>query len=213
VKPVVLFDVDGVLVHGYHARPELRVRWDQHLVRDFSIDRERFQREFIFGPFVGEVIIGKRDLKEALAATLPALGFNGDPQVFIDYWLRNDANLNAPLLERIGALKRSGAVRLFIATNQEHQRAGYLMNEMGLSKYFDDIFYSARIGHLKPSAPYFAHIARALQLSGGEKPVLFDDTPSVVAGAKAFGWDAIEFVDCTSLNESALIRGLIGEAV
>ncbi|MDF2983165.1 MAG: hypothetical protein K0Q69_2937, partial [Devosia sp.] len=27
----VLFDVDGVLVHGYHARPEKQIRWDENL--------------------------------------------------------------------------------------------------------------------------------------------------------------------------------------
>jgi putative hydrolase of the HAD superfamily len=207
--PVVLFDVDGVLVHGYHARPERRQCWDEHLQRDFSIDRERFKNEFILGPFVQEVIVGKRSLKEALASVLPALGFNGDPQTLIDYWLRNDANLNRELLVEISALKRSGRVRLFIATNQEHLRAQYLMNEMGLGEYFDGIFYSARIGHCKPSAEYFGYISRALKLSDNEKPLLFDDTPSVIAGAKAFGWDAIEFVDSASLHESALIRGIL----
>jgi putative hydrolase of the HAD superfamily len=205
----VLFDVDGVLVHGYHARPELRRCWDEHIQRDFAIERERFTREFILGPFVNEVLIGRTDLKEALAATLPALGFHGDPQVFIDYWLAKDAKLNTDLLGSIQALKRSGKVRLFIATNQEHHRARYLMNEMGLSEYFEDIFYSARIGHLKPTAEYFANISRTLTLSPGEKPILFDDTPGVTAAAKAFGWEAIEFVDCGSLHESALMREIL----
>ena len=33
---------------------------------------------------------------------------------------------------KIKILKRSGKVRLFIATDQERHRAQYLMNEMGL---------------------------------------------------------------------------------
>ena len=32
----VLFDVDGVLVHGYHAKPEFRKCWDENLERDFG---------------------------------------------------------------------------------------------------------------------------------------------------------------------------------
>ena len=37
----VLFDVDGVLVHGYHARPELQLRWDENLLEDLGIDPEQ----------------------------------------------------------------------------------------------------------------------------------------------------------------------------
>jgi FMN phosphatase YigB (HAD superfamily) len=74
MMPAILFDVDGVLVHGYHARPELRRRWDEHLQRDLHIDPERFQKEFIFGPFVQQVITGQMDLKQALTEHLPSLG-------------------------------------------------------------------------------------------------------------------------------------------
>ena len=28
----LLFDVDGVLIHGYHARPEKQVRWNENLL-------------------------------------------------------------------------------------------------------------------------------------------------------------------------------------
>ena len=33
----VLFDVDGVLVHGYHARAERQRRWDEHMQADLGI--------------------------------------------------------------------------------------------------------------------------------------------------------------------------------
>ena len=32
----LVFDVDGVLVHGYHARPERQRRWDENLLADLS---------------------------------------------------------------------------------------------------------------------------------------------------------------------------------
>jgi putative hydrolase of the HAD superfamily len=136
-----------------------------HLQRDLHIDCERFQKEFIFGPFVQQVIIGRVDLKEALTEHLPSLGFHGDPQIVLDYWLRNDARLNTELLQKVQILKRSAQVRLFIATNQEHHRAHYLMNDLKLGEYFEEIFCSARIGHLKPTAEFFSHVAAALELS------------------------------------------------
>ena len=159
---VILFDVDGVLIHGYHARPELRKCWDENITQDFGIDRERFKNEFIFRSFVKDVLVGKKDLKDALSACLPNLGYTGDPQNFIDYWLKNDANVNHDLLDRIKILKASGETRLFIATNQEHNRARFLMSALGFADYFDDIFYSARIGSTKPSREYFDWITTKL---------------------------------------------------
>ncbi len=205
----VLFDVDGVLVHGYHARSELRRCWDENLMRDFGIDRERFKREFIFGPFVREVIIGKRDLRESLSAVLPDLGSDCDPQTFINYWLKNDSYLNHDLLDKIKTLKESGKVRLFIATNQEHNRARYLMTNLGLNAYFEDIFYSARIGHLKPAREYFEFIEDRLSLPPGEKPIFFDDTPNVIEGARARGWEAVEFLNAGNLHDSPYVKSIL----
>jgi putative hydrolase of the HAD superfamily len=205
----LFFDVDGVLVYGYHARVESRKCWDENIERDFSINRERFQKEFIFGPFIREVIVGKQDLKAALAVALPTLGFSGDPQTFIAYWLKNDAILNYDLLEKVQLLKQSGRAKLFIATNQEHNRARYLMDDLGLKEYFEDIFYSARVGHLKPTVEYFRHIARELKLSDGDTPVLFDDSPDVVAAATAFGWDAVQYLGTEDLFKSAAVSEIL----
>lgn len=206
---IVLFDVDGVLVHGYHARPELCRCWDENIEEDFGIDRERFKNEFIFGPFIKEVIIGKKDLKKSLSDILPNLGCKEDPQKFIDYWLKNDSKINYDLLEKVKILKESKKVRLFIATNQEHNRAKYLMHSLGFDQYFEDIFYSARIGSLKPSREYFQYISDSLNLSDNQKPIFFDDTPNVIAGAKEFGWNAIEFLNISNLNENEFIRKIL----
>lgn len=203
---IVFFDVDGVLVHGYHARPELRKCWDEKIKEDFGIDRERFKNEFILGPFLKEVIIGKKDLKEALSEILPDLGYKQDPQDFIDYWLQNDSNINHDLLEKIRILKDSKKVRLFIATNQEHNRAKHLMHTLGFDQYFEDIFYSARIGVLKPSHDFFKYISDILKLSPDQKPIFFDDTPNVITAAKEFGWDAVEFLNVSNLNQNDFIR-------
>ena len=55
----VLLDVDGVLVHGYHARPERQIRWDENLPDDLGVDPLRFKQEFVFAVFVEKVIVGE----------------------------------------------------------------------------------------------------------------------------------------------------------
>jgi putative hydrolase of the HAD superfamily len=81
----VLFDVDGVLVHGYHARPERQVRWDENLLADLGVDPDGFRTEFIYGIFVKQVVIGRMSLIEALERTLPALGYKGSAMQFVAY--------------------------------------------------------------------------------------------------------------------------------
>lgn len=151
-------------------------------------------------------------MKHALAEWLPRLGCGATPEDFISYWLRKDGNVNHGLIEKAKKLKEVGDVRLFIATNQAHDRARYLMDELGFGEVFEDIFHSARIGTVKPDRGYFQYIADALNLPGNPKPIFFDDTPAVVTAAREFGWDAYEFIDVSSLDQSDVVRGLLGKA-
>lgn len=102
----VFFDVDGVLVHGYHARPDLQQRWDENLLADLGVDPERFRNEFIYDIFIKKVITGQTSLVAALDRILPSLGYRGSPMVFVHYWLSHDSQLNQPLLDMIARLRQ-----------------------------------------------------------------------------------------------------------
>ena len=119
----VIFDVDGVLIHGYHARPELQRHWDADLLVDLGVDPERFRNEFIFDIFIKKVVVGEMSLVEALDRRLPALGYRGSPLVFVNYWLSHDSTTNVPLLDVVRTLKARSDLKLYIATNQDHMRA------------------------------------------------------------------------------------------
>ena len=188
----VFFDVDGVLVHGYHARPELTRRWNENLLADLGVDPDRFTNEFIFDIFIKKVVVGEMAMIDALERRLPALGYKGSPMVFLHYWLTHDSTLNLDLIEAIRALKAKSDIRLFIATNQDHTRALWLWETLGLSDIFEDIFYSARVGIRKPEAGFFDFVMARIGPQT-EPPLFFDDTPKVIAGASAYGWDAAQF--------------------
>ncbi len=195
----VLFDVDGVLVHGYHTNPARVRAWDATLLADTGVDPERFRQEFIFDIFIKRVIIGQMSLIDALERRLPGLGYRGSPMAFAQYWLRKDSVLNEPLLDVVRQLRAHGEIRLYIATNQEHLRAHWLWSHMGLSELFEDIFYAARIGVQKPDPKFFDFIEHRIGPQS-EPPLFFDDSPKVVAGARNHGWEAIKFdtvEDCT----------------
>lgn len=195
----VFFDVDGVLVHGYHARPALQRHWDANLLADLGVDPERFRNEFIFDIFIKQVVVGEMSLVEALDRRLPALGYRSSPMVFVHYWLSHDSTLNQPLLAVVRQLKARSDLKLYIATNQDHLRAQWLWQTLGLGELFEDMFYSARIGVRKPERGFFDFIEQRIGPQS-EPPLFFDDTPKVIEGARRAGWEAIQFDsldDCT----------------
>ncbi len=187
----VLFDVDGVLVHGYHARPEKQVRWDENLLADLGVDPERFKNEFIFDIFIKQVIVGQMSLLEALDRTLPGLGYRGPSMAFAGYWLSHDSHVNQPLLDVVGKLKATGA-KLYLATNQEHMRAQWLWQTLKFGELFDDIFHSARVGHAKPAKPYYQWVSDRIGPQA-EPPLFFDDSEPVIKGAREHGWEAVQY--------------------
>ena len=208
-KTYILFDVDGVLVHGYHAKPELQKCWDENMEQDLGICRAAFKTEFIAGVFVDEVLVGKRDLKDALAEVLPRIGYQGDVQRVIDYWLQHDSNVNHELFPYIKTLKSSGNAALYIATNQEKNRAQYLMNDLSFGQYFSDIYYSGRVGYLKPDPAYYAFIENDLGLASQDRIIFFDDTQAVVDGALEAGWEAHQFDGVDDLFKSETVCRLL----
>ena len=189
----LLFDVDGVLVHGVHAKPHLRRMWSTHLKDDLGVDEERYVREFIREGFVRNVMLDKRSLVAELEDWLPKTGYTGSPLSFIAYWLHRDSQLNQPLLDAIRRLRgASGVGRLYVATNQEHLRAYHLWATLGLQHIFDDILYAARLGAMKPDRAFFEGAAKRLGPQS-EPPLMFDDSEEVVTAARAFGWEAATY--------------------
>lgn len=190
----LIFDVDGVLIHGYHTDPARIRPWDANLLADTGVDPDRFRSEFIFDIFTKKVIIGELSLVEALERRLPSLGYKRSPMQFIRYWLEHDSVLNQDLLASIRALKSRVDIRLIIATNQEHLRANWLFNHLRLCELFEDIFYSARVGTRKPDPAFYRFVDAKLGHQS-QPPLFFDDSPAVIAGARNAGWEAVLFND------------------
>jgi len=136
---------------------------------------------------------GERDLREALAATLPTVGYGGSVDAFMRYWFEKDSHVNREVMDAVKRLARHEHLELYLATAQEHYRAAYLWNELGFKKHFKDIFYSARLGHLKSTPEFFLEINRVLGIGPDERPLFFDDREEVVALAREAGWDACIF--------------------
>lgn len=211
----IIFDVDGVLVDGWHADPARRKPWNLALKEDLGIDPERFDARFFTPGPRGELsrmercLRGEQDLEEALGEVLPELGFRGEPRHFAEYWFRKDSNVNAEVLDVVRRLAAAPGVRLYIATGQEHRRAEYLWQQLEFRRWFDAIFYSAGIGHLKTEPEFFHAINRELSLAPGERPLFFDDQPHVVDLARAVGWEAVVVETAADVREHPWVQRLL----
>jgi len=211
----IFFDVDGVIIEGWHFNPERRRPWDTNLEQDFGINRDAFQKAFYFPPAPGQdslmekCLKGESDLTEVLSKLLPTLGYTGLPSHFIGYWFSRNSHLNEDVIEIIKRLQRQSDVELYLATAQEPNRANYLWNDLGFKKLFRDIFYTARFGVSKDTVAFFSKINTELNIGSDEHPLYFDDTPNVIKAAQAAGWDAHEFDTLDDLTGNSRIIELL----
>jgi putative hydrolase of the HAD superfamily len=214
----IFFDVDGVLIDGWHGKPERRKRWDATIERDLGVDSKAFQEKFFGSPTAGfpslmhACLSGACDLKEALARVLPSVGYEGSIDAFVAYWFANDSNVNCDVLDVVKRLARHANVELYLVTGQEHYRAHYLWNQLGFRQYFKDILYSAKLGHLKGTRAFFQTINTALDIAPVERPLFFDDQEEIVRSAREIGWDAYVFDTVEDLLTHARLVTLLQAA-
>lgn len=195
----LMVDVDGVLVDG---RPEDGRHWQTSLEADLGFTSEALHEGF-FAPYWESIVLGRAGLIEQLTIALQRIAPHVSPAELVRYWFEKDSRLSADLLWEL-SLVRSSGIRVYLATNQEHLRAAYLMEKLGLADHVDGIFYSAGLGAKKPDVEFFARVQAALGVRGDELLLIDDDPRNVQAALKA-GWQALHW---TTQSSPGVVRSL-----
>jgi putative hydrolase of the HAD superfamily len=189
----LLFDIDGVLIDGFHHDVRYRKVWSENIEDDLGIDRELFEKHFFQEKFK-EVLCGDVCVLDALHDVLNELGLSIDPQTVLEYWLTHDSELNTSVIDFIHELKtKNASLYIGIASNQEHYRAEYIWNELGFSEIFDSFFFSAKLGCIKEDATFFKKIIHKLQATKADEILLVDDSPKVIQTAEKLGMQTFLF--------------------
>lgn len=179
--PILMIDVDGVIVHGPPGG------WAANLEADLGVARATLDAHF-FRPHWRDIALGRAALRERLEPMLAEHAPGVSADALINYWFAKDAVLDVALLEDLAKARSQGwAMRL--ATIQEHERAAYLWNDLGLRSRFDAIDYAADIGAMKSEPRFY----RAVEIRTGRPPeghLLIDDTAANIEAARAAGWKA-----------------------
>lgn len=197
---VLMLDVDGVLVNG---RPRDGKHLFTDLERDLGLSRSLLQTAF-FAAYWQDIVVGKDALKPRLEAVLRQIAPHLEVQRLIDYWFENDSRIDTEMLAAMDRLRASG-LKVLLATNQEHLRARYLMEDMGLGRHVDGIAYSAALGHRKPMAGFYAAAQRLAGVPAADL-VLVDDVAANVEAAIAAGWRGVQWTGGQRLE--AVLAGL-----
>jgi putative hydrolase of the HAD superfamily len=195
IMKVLMVDVDGVLVHG---RPEDGLPFATFLERDLGLSTETLQREF-FKKHWQDIIVGREPMMPLLESALSRIAPHLTAEELTAYWFLNDSRLDRTLLDALDGHRANGFT-VFLATNQEHHRARYLMEQLGLAAHVDGIVYSAALGHKKPSPAYF-ELAHALVKAAPHEVVFLDDKQENIDAARTFGWRAIHWTGGQRLND------------
>ncbi len=195
----LMVDVDGVLVDG---RPEDGRHWNTSLEEDLGFTADALQEQF-FTPYWENIVLGRVGLVEHLTTALRQIAPDASPAAVVSYWFERDSRVVAPLLLELSRVRSTG-IRVYLATNQEHLRAAYLMDNLGLAEHVDGIFYSARLGAKKPDAEFFARVEAAVGLPGDEMLLIDDSRQNIEAALKA-GWRAFHW---TKHSSPSIVRSL-----
>ncbi|MBQ2261813.1 MAG: HAD-IA family hydrolase [Loktanella sp.] len=179
-----MLDVDGVLISG---RPVDGAHWTSGLEKDLGISPESLTQHF-FLKYWDDIQIGRSNLRSCLAKALADMKTQVEADNLIRYWFYNDSRVDHQLFASCSTLRKHGH-RVYLVSNQDHERAAYIMNELGLSQHVDGLIYSAAIGVGKPSPAFFE---AAEEASGAllSEILFIDDTAENVAAANACGWTA-----------------------
>ena len=135
----LMVDVDGVLVEG---QPGDGLHWAASMEEDLGFTSEMLH-ERLFAPHWEDIVAGRAGLMERVGGALAEFAPQVSAEALVDYWFARDARLAAGLLEELGRRRAEGML-VYLATNQEHLRAAYLMGPLGLAAAVDGIFYSGR---------------------------------------------------------------------
>ena len=196
--PVLVLDIDGVVSLAQPGGPQ---PWDAQLQRDWGFSKDEMVRDFFRKHWL-EVVRGRLDLYVALHEYFESKGLADRLEEFVTYWFEKDAVIDHELLAIADAWRKRTGGRVFAATNQEHYRAAYLRDIVGLGVHFDEIIYSAALGVCKPERVFYTSAQARMGVTVAQSILFVDDSAANVDGARMAGWRAMLYRDRDSLERA-----------
>ena len=176
---VVLFDVDGVLL-----RSDVTKFFSHAYAEEHGFDKKDF--DDFFARHADDVWRGKTTYKDLIVERNDVWRWDKDPHELLEKWFSHENYPDFRLIKLAKQLRKSG-IHIYLATNQDKDRAKYL------TKLFSDIldgaFISSDFGYIKEEPEFFRIVIdRLRKKSKALEPkqiVFFDDNPENITVAKS----------------------------
>jgi putative hydrolase of the HAD superfamily len=187
----VLFDIDGVLL----PKTEL---FSERYAEEHGVDLEDIKP--FFETKFRECIVGKADLKESLKPYLEIWNWEGSVDDFLDYWFFDGFEVDEDLMKLVDKLREVG-IDCHLASNQEHYRSEYLLEELRFADYFDESFFSCDLGVTKRDKAFFEKVIAILNIDPNEI-MYFDDDEVNILTAASVGIHAVVYKDIDTIRQA-----------
>lgn len=181
----ILLDLDGVVIKGRHKYFSEKLAEEQNI-----------PLEDIIPFFKGEykrAVLGEVDIREVLPPYLEKWGWKGSPDEFLEYWFEGEREIDQRVMEVVRQLRQKGS-RVHLASDNEINRARYLMDEVGLKDEFDRAFFSSELGHTKSEPVFFERVLEELH-AHPQDVSYWDDDPKNVDVANQVGIQSNVYAD------------------
>lgn len=176
-----LFDLDGVLIRREKY-------FSQRFSDDYQIPIDKVL-PFFKGDYK-EAAVGRLNIRQVLPTYLSQWGWKKSVDDFLTYWFENEREVDSQLLSAIQELRKKE--KCYLASDNEKERAKYVMETIGLVKSFDGAFFSCDLGHTKSEPAFFEDVLQKLQVPARDV-VYWDDDPKNVAVASGVGLTAFVY--------------------
>ena len=200
-----LFDIDGVLI-----RPS--VYFDSFLENRGYAGAAAALQAYYSSPEEHDCLQGKNDPLDILPPYLERFNWRGGTGLFLEQNYQYDQqHLDDDLLGKI-ALLRSTVGHCFLATDQNHRRKDFLLNDLDFRNQFDGWFISSELGQTKTQDAFWDQVLDCIQAKyAGIQPedILFvDDRECNLLAAHKKGIETFHAKDEPAINS---LKALLDE--
>lgn len=186
----LLVDLDGVVI-------KRDLYFSERLCQDYNLTSDVvlpfFKTEF------RQAVTGMLDIKTVLPEYFAKWGWKGSVEDFLTYWFESEQTVDPAVIELVRSC-RHNQVYTCLASDNEINRARYVMQLPQIKDEFDKGFFSCDIGHTKIEPDYFKAVVRELRLDPSDIYYL-DDEPKNVAVAAQVGIKTKTFVTLIDFQE------------
>lgn len=173
----VLIDLDNVLLDSFSKnKNQTFFYWTQYLQRDLGIDPKTLPQLF-----TEDFCLEKSGkAHDYISKYLVDNGYCISKDVFLNYWLEHDSNLNDAVWEWIWNNHKLKEHTFYIASNQSSIRMNYLLEKFPLWKeVFKNIFISCSLGVSKNNPLFFQKILLEIKAEPTDICLIDDDINNI----------------------------------